>query len=178
VHTLAAQQGALAAPHLTQDRTSVLGLVKQAVPASVQATPVPQQVWFSLPHSQIPAAQVPLYPVAMTQVVPGATQRFDEQQAPTELHLLPAQQGLPVTPQGRQVAGAIDVSHTFVASLHRLPVQHGSPGPPHFRHCCEAVAVDVQMVPVSLQNAAVVVLAGQQGWPALPQAHDPAVHMP
>ena len=116
--------------------------------------------------------------MVITHVAPGATQRFDEQQAPVALHLLPAQQGLPVTPQGRQVAGEIEVSQTLVLSLHLLPAQQGSPGPPHFRHCRVAVELDVQMVPASLQNAAVVVLAGQQGWPALPQAHDPAVHVP
>lgn len=175
---MAAQQGAFAAPHFTHERASVVGLVKQAVPASVHATPVPQQSWFSLPHSQAPAAQVPLYPVVITHEAPGATHRFEEQQAPAELHLLPGQHGFPVTPQGRQVLGDTEVSQTFVASLQRLPVQHGSPGPPHFRHCWEAVEVDVQMVPASLQKAADVVLAGQHGWPALPQAHDPDVHIP
>jgi hypothetical protein len=99
----------------------------------------------------------------MTQAAPGATHRFDEQQLPAVLHLLPAQQGLPVTPQGRQVEGTTDVSQTLVASLQRLPAQHGSPGPPHFRHCWLAVLVLVQMVPASLQKAAVVLLAGQQG---------------
>ena len=115
--------------------------------------------------------------MVITHAVPGATQRFDEQQAPVALHLLPAQQGFPVRPQGRQVAGEIDVSQTFVVSLHLLPAQQGSPGPPHFRHCRLPV-LEVQMVPASLQNAAMVVLAGQHGCPALPQAHDPAVHMP
>lgn len=174
----AAQQGPPAVPHFTHARSKVVGLVKQLVPASVQATPVPQHAWFSLPHSQMLAVQVPAYPVVMTQAAPGATQRFDEQHAPAELHLLPAQHGLPVTPQGRHVAGAIEVSQTLVVSLQRFPAQHGSPGPPHFRHCWEAVAVEVQMVPDSLQNAAVVVLAGQQGWPALPHAHEPALHIP
>jgi hypothetical protein len=114
----------------------------------------------------------------MMQAVPGATHRFDEQQLPVVLHLLPAQHGLPVTPQGRQVAGATEVSQTLVASLHLLPAQHGSPGPPHFRHCRLAVLVLVQLVPDSLQKAEVVVLAGQQGWPAFPHAHWPLVHMP
>jgi hypothetical protein len=178
VQVLLAQQGPFVVPHLTQARASAVVLVKQEVVGSVHWTPVPQQSWFSLPHSQSPAAQVPLYPVVITQEAPGATQRFDEQHAPAELHLLPGQHGFPVTPHGRQVAGATDVSQTLVVSLHRLPVQHGSPGPPHFKHWRDAVAVDVQMVPASLQEAATPVLAGQQGWPALPQAHKPAVHIP
>ena len=114
----------------------------------------------------------------MMQAAPGATHRFDEQQLPVVLHLLPAQQGLPVTPHGRQVGVPTDASQTFVASLHLLPAQHGSPGPPHFRHCRLAVLVFVQIVPDSLQKAAAVVLAGQHGWPALPHAHWPLVHMP
>ena len=59
VQTLLAQQGAFAAPHFTHARSSVVGFVKQAVPASVHTTPVLQHAWFSLPHSQAPAAQVP-----------------------------------------------------------------------------------------------------------------------
>ena len=178
MQVLLAQQGPFAVPHLTQARASVDGLVKQAVPASEHATPVLQQSWFSLPHSQMPAVQVPLYPVGITHEAPGATQRFDEQHAPAELHLLPGQHGFPVTPHGRQVVGDTEVSQTFVVSLHRLPAQQGSPGPPHFKHCRDAVAVDVQMVPASLHEAAMPVLAGQQGWPALPQAHEPEVHIP
>ena len=163
VHTLLAQQGALAPPHLTHVRASVVGLVKQAVPGSEHWTPVPQHSWFSLPHSQVPALQVPLKPVVIVQLAPVATQRFDEQQFPAVLHLLPAQHGLPVTPHGRQVEGTMDVSQTLVASVQRLPAQHGSPGPPHFRHCWLAVLVLVHIVPASLQKAAVVELAGQQG---------------
>jgi hypothetical protein len=60
VQTLPAQQGALAAPHLTQLRVRVVGLVKQAVPGSVHWVPVVQHAWFSLPHSQMPALHVPL----------------------------------------------------------------------------------------------------------------------
>jgi hypothetical protein len=116
--------------------------------------------------------------VVIRHAAPGATHRFDEQHAPAALHLLPGQHGFPVTPHGRQAAGETEVSQTFVVSLHRLPAQHGSPGPPHFRHCWDAVAVEVQIVPASLQKAATPVLAGQQGWPALPQAHEPAVHVP
>jgi hypothetical protein len=99
----------------------------------VQAVPVEQHASFSLPHSQTPAAHVPEYPVvAIVQVDPAATQRLDEQQAPVSLQVFPAQQGFPVTPQGRQTPAL--VSHTFPAPVHWLPGQQGSPAPPQWRH--------------------------------------------
>jgi hypothetical protein len=70
--------------------------------------------------------------VAIVQVPPAATHRFDEQQAPASLQVLPAQQGLPATPHGRQTP--VLVSHTLVAPVHRLPAQQGSPAPPQCRH--------------------------------------------
>jgi hypothetical protein len=87
-----------------------------------------------LPHSQTPAAHVPVEPVVViVQVDPAATQRLEEQQAPAALQgVVPAQQGFPVTPHGRQTPAV--VSHTFVGSLHWLPGQQGSPAPPQWRH--------------------------------------------
>jgi hypothetical protein len=86
-----------------------------------------------LPHSQTPAAQVPLSPVlVMEQLEPVATQRFEEQQSPLAAHLLPAQHGLLVTPHGLHTL--LLLSQDSVVSEQRLPAQQGSPAPPHFRH--------------------------------------------
>jgi hypothetical protein len=113
------------------------------------------------------------------QVPPAATHRFDEQHAPVSLQVLPAQHGLPVTPQGRQTP--LLVSHTLLAPVHTLPEQHGSPAPPQCRH--EYVPVELvyeQMLLTGSRQVPIVLpeLVGQQAWPAFPQAHDPAEHVP
>ncbi len=127
------QQAWPSLPHFMQVRRPVVELVMQAFVGSVHAVPVVQQASPSFPHSHVPPTQVPDESVVgFTHDDICATHRFDEQQSVAVLHLLPAQQGLPVTPQGRQVFEL--VSQTTDGSLHRLPVQQVSPAPPHFRH--------------------------------------------
>lgn len=127
------QQAWPSLPHFMQVRRPVVVLVMQAFVGSAQTAPVVQQASPSLPHSQVPATQVPDDDViGFTHEDIWDTHRFDEQQSVAVLHLLPAQHGLPVTPQGRQVFEL--VSQTTDGSLHRLPAQHVSPAPPHFRH--------------------------------------------
>ena len=172
---MAAQQGPAVAPHLTQVRSAVVGLVQHTVVASVHAVPDVQQPWFSLPHSHFPELQVPASSVVgITQAAAGATQRPDEQQPPP-LHMLSAQQGLPAIPHGRQVL--FDVSHRLVASVHRLPGQHGSPGPPQRRHWLVAVEQTV-LASLHVLPTVVVALIGQHNWPAFPHAQDPAEQLP
>ena len=159
------QQAWPSLPHFMQVRRPVVLLVMQAFVGSAHTVPVVQQGSPSFPHSQVPARQVPdENVVGFTQADICATHRFDEQQSVAVVHLLPGQQGLPVTPHGRQVFEL--VSQTTDGSPHRLPAQHGSPGPPHFRHWYVLEVVDrVQtVVAVSLQVPEVVVaLVGQQG---------------
>jgi hypothetical protein len=159
------QQAWPSLPHFMHVRRPVVLLVMQAFVGSAHTVPVVQQASPSFPHSHVPATQVPDEDViAFTHDDIWATHRFDEQQSVAVEHLLPGQQGLPVTPHGRQVFEL--VSQTTEGSPHRLPVQHGSPGPPHFRHWYVLDVVDrVQMVAaVSLQVPEVLVaLIGQHG---------------
>lgn len=120
-------------PHFMQLRRPVLLFVMQAFVGSAQTVPLEQQGSPSFPHSHAPPTQIPCDEVVgLTHDDIWATHRPDEQQSVAVPHLLPAQQGLPVTPQGRHVFEL--VSHTTDGSPQRLPVQHGSPAPPHFRH--------------------------------------------
>ena len=106
---LLAQQGPPATPHGTQ----VPVVAEQAIGLRQAAWGgLSQQGWFARPHSQVPfAVQTPGVPAfGSLQPEPVATQRPPdaalaslEQHAPVVLHLFAAQQGLPVTPHGRQV---------------------------------------------------------------------------
>jgi hypothetical protein len=116
------------------------------------------------------------------QVAPAATQRLDEQQAPVSLHVLPLQQGLPTTPQGRQTPPLpVLVSQTLPVPVHELPGQQGSPAPPQCRHWYDPVVFWYEQVVLSESRqlpAVLPELVGQQAWPALPQAHEPCAQSP
>lgn len=99
----------------------------------------------------------------------------EPEQQPPLMHVLPAQQGLPATPQGRHVL--VDVSQTTPVPVHCDPGQQGFPATPQLTHWLGVV--DEQMVFASEHVPMVLVgLVGQQAWLALPQTHDFAVHVP
>jgi hypothetical protein len=155
---LPVQQGPPAPPQRTHERTVLVAVTLQTVPGSVHIVPVVQQARLSRPHSQRPATQVPAPEVVgMVQAARSATHRPAVQHA-VPMQVLPGQQGLPATPQGRQVL--LVVSQTVPGSLQRLPGQQAPPAPPQVRHWL----VDEQTVVGSLQVPPEVAVAvvGQQ----------------
>jgi hypothetical protein len=134
---LFAQHGLPGRPHCTQvvfrARQPSCALRQGCMPLSAV-----QQGSFSWPHSHVPATQSPAprlerfvqFEAFGAQRPPDPELRSSEQHAPAALHMSPAQQGLPVTPQDRQMPFPLRPSHTMVDPLQAEFVQHGSPESP------------------------------------------------
>jgi hypothetical protein len=98
----------------------------------------------TVPHiEQRPPVHMPSDIVPVAQIAPGDRHEPPKQQPPL-LHVAPAQQALPGSPQGEQIC--VLGLQTVFAALQTLPAQHGSPAPPQ-----RVQFAPLQRVPAAVQ---------------------------